>query len=94
MLDEWAHNSKECSLTMMRIFIKYAVKDREKILEKIEKLPSDLLSMVSRDVFEEFIKNLEKKLSKLKEEITTKKQRKFIHDFTKQEEFLFFSSQI
>ncbi|KAJ1177178.1 hypothetical protein NDU88_002440 [Pleurodeles waltl] len=81
MLEEWAENSKQSSLNMMRILTKYAIKDRSKILEEMEKVRLELLSLVTQETFDEFMKNLEKKLCKLEEEITGKKQRKYIRDF-------------
>ncbi|KAJ1116721.1 hypothetical protein NDU88_004927 [Pleurodeles waltl] len=66
---------------MMRILIKYAFKDRKKILEEIDKLTAEILSMVSVDALEEFKNNLEKKLTKFEEDVTSKKQGKFIRDF-------------
>ncbi|KAJ1148666.1 hypothetical protein NDU88_001494 [Pleurodeles waltl] len=38
MIEEWAENSKTSSLNTMKILIKYAIKDRKKILEEIEKV--------------------------------------------------------
>ncbi|KAJ1119210.1 hypothetical protein NDU88_007396 [Pleurodeles waltl] len=52
-----------------------------KILDEIEKVRLELLSIVTQEVFDELMKNLEKKLLKLEEKITSKKQRKFIRDF-------------
>ncbi|KAJ1110004.1 hypothetical protein NDU88_007359 [Pleurodeles waltl] len=66
---------------MMRILIKYAIKDRSKLLEEMEKVRLELLSLVTQEMFDEYMKGLEKKLCKLEEEITGKKQRKYIRDF-------------
>ncbi|KAJ1082373.1 hypothetical protein NDU88_002541 [Pleurodeles waltl] len=78
MLAEWAENVKESSLNMMRILIKYASKDRTKILEEIDKAIAEILTMVWQDTLEEFRNNLDKKPSKFEVDITLKKQRKFI----------------
>ncbi|KAJ1101388.1 hypothetical protein NDU88_006456 [Pleurodeles waltl] len=77
MLEEWAKNSKNSSLNMMKILIKYAIKDRKKILEEIEKVSTEIVSLTSEDAMEEFKKNLEKKLSSFEADIMSKKQRKF-----------------
>ncbi|KAJ1188496.1 hypothetical protein NDU88_005257 [Pleurodeles waltl] len=66
---------------MMRILIKYAVKDRSKILEEIDKIRLELLTIITQETLDEFMQNLENKLIKLEEDITTKKQRKFIRDY-------------
>ncbi|KAJ1119484.1 hypothetical protein NDU88_007669 [Pleurodeles waltl] len=81
MLEEWAENSKTSSLTMMKILIKYAIKDRKKILEEIEKVSMEIVSLIAEDAIEEFKKNLEKKLSSFEGDIMSKKQRKFLRDF-------------
>ncbi|KAJ1180798.1 hypothetical protein NDU88_006014 [Pleurodeles waltl] len=66
---------------MMRILTKYAAKDRNRILEDIEKTQLKLLTITTQESVDEFMKGLEKKLMKLEEDITNKKQRKFIRDF-------------
>ncbi|KAJ1140593.1 hypothetical protein NDU88_006942 [Pleurodeles waltl] len=66
---------------MMKMLIKNALKDRKKILEEIEKVSIEIVSLTSEDVMEEFKKNLEKKLSRSEEDIMSKKQCKFIQDF-------------
>ncbi|KAJ1109469.1 hypothetical protein NDU88_006829 [Pleurodeles waltl] len=81
MLEEWAENSKQSSLNMKRILIKYAIKDRSKILEEIDKIRLELLTIITQEALDDFMKNLEKKLTKLEEDIPIKKQRKFIRDF-------------
>ncbi|KAJ1129499.1 hypothetical protein NDU88_007867 [Pleurodeles waltl] len=81
LLEEWAENSKISSLNMMKILIKYASKDRENIIEEIEKTTKLILTLVSQSTFDEVKDNLDKKLSKFEEEFTVKKQRKFIRDF-------------
>ncbi|KAJ1144425.1 hypothetical protein NDU88_010724 [Pleurodeles waltl] len=78
---EWAENSKVRSFNMMKILIKYAAKDRKKILDEIDKVSTEILSLTSDDGVEEFKKNLEKKLNSLEEDIMSKKQHKFICDF-------------
>ncbi|KAJ1105750.1 hypothetical protein NDU88_003155 [Pleurodeles waltl] len=81
LLEELAENSKNSSLNMMKILIKYAFKDREKFMEEIDKTTKLILTLVSQSAFEEVKGNLDKKLSKFEEEITVKKHRKFISDF-------------
>ncbi|KAJ1173311.1 hypothetical protein NDU88_005147 [Pleurodeles waltl] len=81
LLEEWAENSKTSSLNMMRILIKYASKERIKIVEEIDKITQVILTLVSQKTFDEVKDNLDKKLSKFEEEITVKKQRKFIRDY-------------
>ncbi|KAJ1140787.1 hypothetical protein NDU88_007125 [Pleurodeles waltl] len=65
----------------MKILIKYAIKDRKKILEETEKVSTEIVSLTSEDAIEEFKKNLEKKLSSFEGDIMSKKQRKFLRDF-------------
>ncbi|KAJ1177650.1 hypothetical protein NDU88_002902 [Pleurodeles waltl] len=81
MLEEWAENSKQSSLNMMRILTKYAMKDRSRTLEEMEKVRLEILALITQETFDEYMKYLEKKLCKFEEEITAKKQRKFIRDF-------------
>ncbi|KAJ1175202.1 hypothetical protein NDU88_000493 [Pleurodeles waltl] len=57
------------------------IQDRDKIMEEIDKTIKSILTLVSQSVFEEVKGYLDKKLSKFEEEITMKKQRKFIRDF-------------
>ncbi|KAJ1156138.1 hypothetical protein NDU88_008862 [Pleurodeles waltl] len=66
---------------MMKILIKYVIKDRKKILEEIEKVSIEIVSLTSEDALEEFKKNLEKKLSNFDGDIMSKKQCKFLRDF-------------
>ncbi|KAJ1137349.1 hypothetical protein NDU88_003760 [Pleurodeles waltl] len=66
---------------MMRILTKYAAKDRNRILEDIEKTRLELLTITTQESVDEFMKGLERKLMKLEEDITNKKQRKLIRDF-------------
>ncbi|KAJ1175567.1 hypothetical protein NDU88_000854 [Pleurodeles waltl] len=65
----------------MRILIKYAARDRNKILEEIDKIRLELLLLVTQETLDDFMRNLEKKLVKMEEVIKTKKQRKLIRDF-------------
>ncbi|KAJ1215732.1 hypothetical protein NDU88_003340 [Pleurodeles waltl] len=81
LLEEWAENAKVSSLNMMRILIKYASKERVKILEEIEQTTKEILTTVTQAYFDELKANLDKKLIKYKEDITAKKQRTFLRDF-------------
>ncbi|KAJ1199051.1 hypothetical protein NDU88_002889 [Pleurodeles waltl] len=79
--EEWAENCQVSSLNMMKILIKYESKDRKKILDEIEKVSTEILSLTTDDGMEEFKENLEKKLSRFEDDIMSKKQRKCIRDF-------------
>ncbi|KAJ1194668.1 hypothetical protein NDU88_003954 [Pleurodeles waltl] len=57
------------------------VQERERILEEIHKTTKLILTSVSQSAFDDVKGNLDKKLSQFEEEITMKKQRKFIWDF-------------
>ncbi|XP_078507084.1 uncharacterized protein LOC144767537 [Lissotriton helveticus] len=81
MINEWSDNTSSCSMIMMKILVKYALKDRAKLLKDIEDLLAEIEPLMAKEALEEHLKKLNVKMEKLEEEITAKKQRKFIKDF-------------
>ncbi|KAJ1177499.1 hypothetical protein NDU88_002754 [Pleurodeles waltl] len=65
---------------MMRILIKYAQSDRDKVLGKIDSLTKDIDGFTDKKIVESLNKAMEERLGKMEDEIVQKKKRKFNRD--------------
>ncbi|KAJ1186841.1 hypothetical protein NDU88_003621 [Pleurodeles waltl] len=77
MVEEWASNNHQCSIGMVKIFIKYAKKDVEKAAIEIEKHSLALQEICGVDEFKFEMEKIQARLDKVEDEILAKKQRKF-----------------
>ncbi|KAJ1114918.1 hypothetical protein NDU88_003148 [Pleurodeles waltl] len=80
MTDEWMTNNHNCSVGMLKLLIKYARKEVEKLAAQIDASTQILKAKCTPDVFEKETSRLNERLNKLEEEIMAKKQRKFQRD--------------
>ncbi|XP_078522701.1 uncharacterized protein LOC144791801 [Lissotriton helveticus] len=81
MVEEWAGNSHECSMRMLKILVKDANKRCEKLAEEIEAITNQLKSLYEDEKdFESEMAKFDTKLEKLEKEIRDKKESKFLRD--------------
>ncbi|KAJ1155051.1 hypothetical protein NDU88_007787 [Pleurodeles waltl] len=80
LLKEWAAYNEASSARMMKILIKYAQIDREKVIEKIENIVKEVDAFSDKKLVESLNTAMEERLAKTEEEIIQKKSRKFNRD--------------
>ncbi|KAJ1129018.1 hypothetical protein NDU88_007389 [Pleurodeles waltl] len=82
LLKEWAAHNAVSSAGMMKILIKYAQLQRERVIEKIEDLAKTIKTFSDRKLVESLNSSMEERLAIIEEEIIPKKARKFKRDVT------------
>lgn len=80
LISDWAANNHNCSTIMLGLLVKYARKDVERLSDEIDNITKQLKSMCAQDEFQNEMDKMNAKLSKIEEDIKTKKQRKFHRD--------------
>ncbi|KAJ1144752.1 hypothetical protein NDU88_011049 [Pleurodeles waltl] len=77
LLKEWAAHNAASSAGMMRILIKYAEIERETVIEQINSVTKRIEAFSDKKLVESLSNAMEERLSKIEEEIISKKSRKF-----------------
>ncbi|KAJ1184974.1 hypothetical protein NDU88_001770 [Pleurodeles waltl] len=80
MVREWMENNHQCSVNMLKILVKYAWKEFEKLNIEIETISKELKERISGEGFETEMEKLNEKLRKAEEILKVKKQQKFLRD--------------